>query len=61
LKAQQEELNNLRETMRVQLREYKDVRAISQVIIDQKSDVEQFFLEALEQIKEEIKKKLQTE
>jgi len=47
--------------MRVQLREYKDVRAISQVIIDQKSDVEQFFLEALEQIKEEIKKKLQTE
>jgi hypothetical protein len=31
------------------------------VIIDQRSDVEQFFLEALEQIKEEIRKKIAIE
>ena len=33
------------------------MRALSQVILDQRSEVEQFFLEALEQIKEEIRKK----
>ncbi len=31
------------------------------MILDQRSDVEQFFLEALEQIKEEIRKKISAE
>ena len=38
-------------------KELRNVRALSQVILDQRSEVEQFFLEALEQIKEEIRKK----
>ena len=37
------------------------MRALSQVILDQRSEVEQFFLEALEQIKEEIRKKISQE
>lgn len=42
-------------------RELRNVKALAQVILDQRSDVEQFFLEALEQIKEEIRKKIQAE
>ena len=38
-------------------KELRNVRALAQVILDQRSEVEQFFLEALEQIKEEIRKK----
>jgi len=41
--------------------ELRKVKALSQVILDQRSDVEQFFLEALEQIKEEIRKKISAE
>jgi hypothetical protein len=37
--------------------EFKQVKALAQVVLDQRSEVEQFFLEALEQIKEEIRKK----
>lgn len=40
--------------MRSKNGELKKVKALSQVILDQRSDVEQFFLEALAQIKEEI-------
>lgn len=47
--------------MRSKNSELKKVKAISQVIIDQRSDVEQFFLEALAQIKEEIQKKISAE
>ena len=43
--------------MRVKNKELRNVRALSQVVLDQRSEVEQFFLEALEQIKEEIRKK----
>lgn len=54
IRDQKEEVVNLREIMRSKNSELKKVKAISQVIIDQRSDVEQFFLEALAQIKEEI-------
>jgi hypothetical protein len=47
--------------MRSKNSDLKKVKALSQVILDQRSDVEQFFLEALSQIKEEIKKKLAAE
>lgn len=52
---------DLREIMRSKNGEVKRVKALSQVILDQRSDVEQFFLEALEQIKEEIRKKIAIE
>jgi hypothetical protein len=48
---------NARENLRMKNKELRNVRALSQVILDQRSEVEQFFLEALEQIKEEIRKK----
>ncbi len=47
--------------MRSKNGELKKVKALSQVILDQRSDVEQFFLEALAQIKEEIQKKIAAE
>jgi hypothetical protein len=47
--------------LKVRNNELKQVRALAQVILDQRSEVEQFFLEALEQIKEEIRKKTQLE
>lgn len=52
---------DLRENMRVKNRELRNVKALAQVMLDQRSDVEQFFLEALEQIKEEIRKKITAE
>ena len=39
---------DLREIMRSKNSELRKVKALSQVILDQRSDVEQFFLEALE-------------
>lgn len=47
--------------MRSKNNELRKVKALAQVILDQRSDVEQFFLEALEQIKEEIRKKISAE
>lgn len=37
------------------------MRALCQMVLDQRSDIEQFFLEALEQVKEEKRRKLQEE
>lgn len=37
------------------------MRSLAQVILNQRSEIEQFFLEALDQIKEEIKKKIALE
>jgi hypothetical protein len=42
-------------------KELKHIRALSQMILDQRSDVEQFFLEALEQIREEVRKRMAQE
>jgi chromosome segregation ATPase len=52
------ELNNLREQVRVRSKELKNMKALAQMILDQRSDVEQFFLESLEQIKEEVQKRI---
>ena len=57
IKQQREDIINARENLRVKNKELRNVRALSQVVLDQRSEVEQFFLEALEQIKEEIRKK----
>lgn len=58
IKEQKEEVLNFRENLRFKNKELQNVRALSQVILDQRSEMEQFFLEALEQIKEEIRKKV---
>ena len=34
------------------------MKALCQMILDQRSDIEQFFLEALEQVKEEKRRKI---
>lgn len=52
------ELNNYREQVKVRSRELKNMKGLAQMILDQRSDVEQFFLESLEQIKEEVQKKI---
>ena len=51
----------MQENLRTKNKELKNVRALSQVMLNQRSEVEQFFLEALEQIKEEIRKKIALE
>jgi len=58
IKEQREEIINSRENLRVKNKDLRNVRALAQVVLDQRSEVEQFFLEALEQIKEEIRKKV---
>ena len=45
------------EQLRVKNKELKNLKGLSQMILDQRSDVEQFFLESLEQIKEEVRRK----
>lgn len=61
IKEQRQQILNAREVLRSKNSEFKQVKALAQVILDQRSEVEQFFLEALEQIKEEIRKKAQIE
>ena len=61
LKEKDSELVNLKQQIQVRRRELKNIRGLSQMILDQRSDVEQFFLEALEQIKDEVRKKMQAE
>ena len=48
IREQKEEVVNLREVLRAKTLEARRVKALAQVILDQRSDVEQFFLEALE-------------
>lgn len=61
IKEQQEEITNCSEEVKQKNRQLKQVKGLAREIIQQRSDVEQFFLEALEQIKEEIRKKMTEE
>jgi chromosome segregation ATPase len=54
---QEDDINNYKEQIRLKDREIKSIKALCQMILDQRSDVEQFFLEALEQVKEEVKRR----
>lgn len=58
IKEQSEEVRGLRESIRLKTREVKNLKALCQMILDQRSDIEQFFLEALEQVKEEKRRKV---
>lgn len=57
IKEQSEDIRGLRESIRLKTRELKNLKALCQMILDQRSDIEQFFLEALEQVKEEKRRK----
>ena len=48
IKEQKEDIINLQENSRGQNKELKNVRALAQVMLNQRSEIEQFFLEALE-------------
>lgn len=61
IKEQREDVGGLRENLKYKSRELKNIRALAQVMLNQRSEIEQFFLEALEQIKEEIRKKITIE
>ena len=41
--------------------ESANLKAVTQMILDQRSDIEQFFLESMEQVKEEKRRKLEEE
>ena len=43
------------------MKECINLKALAQMILDQRSDIEQFFLEAMEQVKEEKRRKLEQE
>ena len=61
IKEQNEELKSLTESSRLKMKESINLKALAQMILDQRSDIEQFFLEALEQVKEEKRRKLENE
>ena len=61
IREQHEELKNLTESIRMKGQEGANLKAVSQMILDQRSDIEQFFLESMEQVKEEKRRKLEAE
>ena len=59
-KQQVEELkieeSGLRQLVKLKNKELKNIRKLAQIILDQRTEVEQFFLEALEQVKSEVRR-----
>lgn len=48
------EVNGLRQLVKLKNKELKTIKGLAQTILGQRTEVEQFFLEALQQVKEEI-------
>ena len=61
IKEQNEELKTLTESNKLKIKETANLKALAQMILDQRSDIEQFFLESLEQVKEEKRRRLEAE
>ena len=61
IREQHEELNNLNESIRQKNTEGSSLKQICQMILDQRSDIEQFFLESMEQVKEEKRRQMEAE
>ena len=61
IKEQNDELKSLTESNKLKIKETSNLKALCQMILDQRSDIEQFFLEAQEQVKEEKRRKLENE
>jgi len=57
----QSDADALRRQLKVKTKELRHIRRLSQMILDQRSEVEQFFIEALEQVKLERAKVLEEE
>jgi len=55
------ETNGLRRQLKLKTKELRHIRRLSQMILDQRSEVEQFFVEALEQVKLERAKVVEEE
>ena len=51
----------LKQLLKLKNRELKNIRKLAQTILDQRTEVEQYFLEALEQVKSEIRQKREDE
>lgn len=49
------------ESNKLKIKESTNLKALCQMILDQRSDIEQFFLEALEQVKEEKRRRLEAQ
>jgi hypothetical protein len=61
IREQNEELRTLTESNKLKIKESTNLKALCQMILDQRSDIEQFFLEAQEQVKEEKRRRLETQ
>lgn len=61
IKEQNEELKSSTESNKLKTKEARNLKALCQMILDQRSDIEQYFLEALEQVKEEKRRNLETQ
>mmetsp|Transcript_25164 Transcript_25164/g.44073 ORF Transcript_25164/g.44073 Transcript_25164/m.44073 type:complete len:338 (+) Transcript_25164:153-1166(+) len=57
LKEKEDEIESLNLQIKLRSKEIKKIKALAQMILDQRSDVEQFFIDALAQIKEEVGKR----
>jgi len=55
------EVEQLRQQLRLKSKELKHIRKLSQMILEQRSEVEQFFVEALEQVKLERSQQIEDE
>ncbi|KAL4439299.1 hypothetical protein ABPG74_016962 [Tetrahymena malaccensis] len=53
----QKEIAFIKNELKIKVEELKRVKAIAEIIVDQRSDIEQFFLEALQKVKEQISQK----
>ncbi|CAK9017981.1 Basal body-orientation factor 1 (Coiled-coil domain-containing protein 176) [Durusdinium trenchii] len=49
------EVSGLKQLVKLKNKELRNIRGLSQVILDQRTEVEQYFLEALDQVKKEVK------
>jgi len=46
----------LRDELRVRVKETKNLKTLSQIILDQRSEIEEFLIETLDHVKEEVRK-----
>ena len=61
IKEQNEDLKSLTESNKLKIKEITNLKAVCQMILDQRSDIEEFFLESMEQVKEERRQKKEQE
>merc|ERR1712093_286598 len=57
LAARDADIKVLQEEVRLKSRDLRQVRSLAQMILDQRSEIETFFLEAIEQVKKERRRK----